>query len=304
MEAVSETRTSILGDFFRRRLERWRWHRSREGFRDLARRTWVLGVAVPVLGLCAAWIVLDSFDPLRVFVYGYSAILLVVLVLWLLRRGELGVWSALIGGVFSGGTLFAAAMAILLLPLTATAAMGICLLPVTIAFGGPLFALAAVVLVLFGLAPFAWTLILLAQASQARLRTPPTPWWLALWFWGLVLPFLLAAAAQVGAYRIEAGLKDEIARGSGPALEIPLERLVRWHRVLGTDLLFIEYDRRRESDVDGAQRVARAYLRCTGKSLADSPDESGPLQAEFRTLTGWVSPRNLAYRWRPRDSND
>jgi hypothetical protein len=222
--------------------------------------SWILGVLVPALGFFVA-IQVQALGTLNVFICSYTAILIVVLSTWLLRRGKVGRLHGLFEGAFLGGEWFAAVIGAVLLPLAIVA--------IALGMGGREITLA--LLALFGLGPFVWMLILNAQRVQAGLPESPIPSRSVQKWSGFLVPYLLTAGLFACAVRVESNLSDEIASAPVAELDVALNHLFKWRRVVCVDdLLRPEYRKRLASDPEGARRIEETYERWTGSPLIGS----------------------------------
>jgi hypothetical protein len=234
------------------------WAKTREGFPRLVLPSWIFGVLVPALGLSVAiWI----HDTVLVFVYSFTAILVAVLSIWLLRRGRVGRLHGLFEGAFLGGELFAAAIGAVLLPLA--------IITIALGIGGSEVPFA--LLAFYGIGPLAWMFILDAQRAQARLHASPLPSRSLQRWIGFLAPYLLTATLYSGAARVESDLSDEIASAPVAELDVALNHLFEWRAVVCVDdVLRHEYRMRGASDPEGARRIEETYERWTGSPLNGS----------------------------------
>lgn len=186
----------------------------------------------------------------QLFAYGFIAIEIIALAVWLALGSRAGEWCGVIGGIMLAGVLFSLAIGIWMLPFT---------------LFGLLFILGAL-----GFTPFLAALIYLRNARRAlkaaAVQMPRA---------GLFVTLLFGATLAVGAptfadWRINQLIERSLievlngddAQADASALKL---RPVRWFASGELDQVVWAYGR--ATDPQRKERLARAYLKITGDDI-------------------------------------
>lgn len=230
--------------------------------------SWVFGVLVPALGLFVA-IHGNASDTILDFVYGYTAILVTVLTIWLLRRGKVTGLSGLFEGAFLGGAWFAASIGGVLLP------VAVVYTPIGGTAGdarGDISVFIVLTIVaLFSLGPWGWTFILNAQRVQAGLQGSPLRSRSVQKWSGFLAPYLFGLTLCAGAAHVESNLTEEIVSARISELDATLNHAFEWRAVVSIhDVVWRAWFRRGATDPEGARRISDSYEQRTGSPLNGS----------------------------------
>jgi hypothetical protein len=217
-----------------------------------------IGIVLPVLCLV--------FDPLvfrygvlgpplagqfQFFAYGFIALEIITLAVWLAVGRRAGEWCGVIGGIMSAGALF-------------SVVVGVCLLPFSL--------LGLMILVgALGFTPFITAFIYLRNARRA-LAAAGAQMTRA----GLLVTLLLGATLAYGApvfahWRINKLIERSLAEvidGDASQVANAARRLrqIGWIDSAGFDRVVWAYGR--ETDPARRERLARAYYRMTGEDIS------------------------------------
>lgn len=241
--------------------ETWREFLRRQfrGEPTRAQRTFdiTVGMVLPVLCLVFDPLVFRnwfSVQPLagrfQLFAYGFIAVEIIALAVWLAIGARAGEWCGVLGGIMIAGALF-------------SFVVGACLLPFSLF--GLMFLIGAL-----GFTPFLTAFIYMRNARRA-LRAASAQTEGAGLFVTLLFGATLAAGTPAFAHwrinKLIAGSMAEVLNGDETQAEAAARRLrqVGWFGVVEFDQVVWAYGR--ATDPARRERLAQAYYRMTGENI-------------------------------------
>jgi hypothetical protein len=225
-------------------------------FFDRSETRWTIGVALPIVMIVCDPAVFHSrvfgvgmpiLGPVKPFSYTATALAVVTLAVWLVRRRS----SAFASGVLGGAAAFAAVLGMAILPFSL---LGILFLG----------------LGLLGLSPFLMAVVYARAATAAFKVERGSRRWLL--FGAGVLAFIgLSGALQAAASRAFHESVIEIGSGEAVLISHGTRRLQLWSPVLDLERLVAAYTK--ERDPGRQAGIAAAYQELTGQDAAQRAAE-------------------------------
>ena len=185
---------------------------------------------------------------LSIFIYSFSGLAILALLLWFAFGHRMRSSSPIIGGVLAAGAVVSFSIGVMILPLT--------LIGIIFVVG------------LLGLVPFVTGFVYLRNAVRA-FRTDSSQSAGSPRLATLVLSALLAiglpASAQLKVNQIVRESMAEIMNPDSGSVDMAVQRIKRFSGVVDTDRMVREYEN--ESNPLRKQKLARAYKEITGEEL-------------------------------------